>query len=248
MPTIPDIPAYNPLDPYHHVYDNRPIDAIRVALELLNDAVENNRQILVEAIGTQGTLSNRLSQSLEEDGSLKTDAVDETLHSIEEHDDTDDYVRMTTAERDKLALVDDEATNLSLTFTLGDDTDVSFTNGEIIFEDTNSVEWTIVAPNKVRANLGFPVAAAHRHYYDVTPTTADNVNYTVPTAFVEGSLRVYINGTRLSQYDDVYVPSASTDNQFLITYTPDDVAGTFELSAAIEDDDVIKIDYDISFV
>ncbi len=248
MPNLPDVPLYNPLDPYHHTYDNRPIEAIKVALELLNDSTENNREAMVEAIGSQGTLSNRLNQSIEEDGSLKSDAIDEALHRIEDHTDTDDYVRMTTAERDKLALVDDEATNLSVTFSLGDDTDVTFENGEIIFEDTTSVTWSVVAPNKVRANLGFPLAAAHRHYYDVTPTTSDNVTYEVPTAFVEGSLRVYINGVRISQYDEIYVPSALTDNQFLIKFTPDFEEGTFALSATLDEDEIIKVDYDISFV
>jgi len=247
MPRLVDVPAYDPLDPYHHEYDNRPIEALKLRTEQLNDAVEIQRDIMTEAIGSQGTLSNRLNQSMEEDGSLKTDAIDAALHSIEEHADTDDYVRMTSAERDKLALIDDEATNVTLTFELGDDTDVSFTNGEVIFENTNSVAWSVTAPNKVRADLGFPVAAAHTHLYDVNPTTDDNLTYSLPTAFIEGSLRVYINGIRLSQYEEVYVPSAIADSQFLVKYTADNEEGTFVLSNSIEDEDVIRADYDISF-
>lgn len=250
MPRIEliSVPRYNPLDPYHFEYDNIPIDALVARQELINDAVESNRQIITEAIGTQGTLSNRLSQSIEDDGSLKSVAIDDAQHSIEAHSDTEDYVRMTSAERDKLNLIADEATNVSLTFSLGGDTDVSFDDGEIIFEDTASVTWDVISPNKIQANLGFPVAAAHRHLYDVEPVTTNYVDYTLPTPFIEGSLRVYVNGIRLSQYEETYVPDATTNNEFLIQYTADDLDGSFALSAAIDDDDVIRVDYDISFL
>jgi hypothetical protein len=261
MPRIElvDVPLHDALDPYHFRFDNLPLQAMIVRQGIINDAVDINKQIMTESIGTQGTLANRLAQSIEDDGSLKIAAIDSALHSIEEHADTVTYVRMTKSERDKLALIDDESNELTLRIEFDDaitTDDIAFTSGEVIIEDTSTVTWEVAAPNKLRANLGFPIAAAHQHYYDLKPVhvntvTPDYLNYkvtTVSTVFVSGSLRIHVNGIRISEFEEVFVPDAITDTQSLLEFTPTATSGTFVLSRAITDDDIIRIDFDTSFV
>ena len=129
------VPQYNSAQPYHWEYDNLPLKTLANRDELINGVVDTHSEILRNCAGTVGTLANRLNQSVEEDGNLKTTAVDDTLHNIAKHEDgsktvsgsdLSDYialgyigvvnpvpfVRMLEAERDKLSLVADEATNI----------------------------------------------------------------------------------------------------------------------------------------
>ena len=80
----------------------------------------------------------------------------------------------------------------------------------------------------------------------------DYINYTVDSIsspFVEGSLRVYVNGVRIFEDSEVYVPGPLVDDSWtLLSFTADFDNGSFALSSAISEDDIIKIDYDISFV
>lgn len=258
MPRIEllDVPYYSPTDPYFWEYDNLPLKAIVRRLDLVNYSVDNVIEQITEAIGTQGTISNRLAQSINPDGSLKSTAIDEALHSIEEHEDTDDYMRMTRAQSEKLDLIADEATDVVIQIDDGT-TVTTLDSGTVIFEATDSVEIELEAPNIVKFNLGFPVEAAHQHYYEVTPVHADTldpdyINYqttSTPTVFVEDTLRVFINGVRLCSTAEIYVPGSLVDDPWtLISFTPDAENGLFTLSAAITEDDIIRIDFDTSFV
>jgi len=208
------------------------------------------------AIGTQGSIDNRLNQSIEADGSLKVAAIDEALHSIESHTDTDDYVRMRRAESDKLALMADGATNFYAEVELDDEEIVALDSGAMRLTPSSTITWEVVEPNKVRAHIGFPLETAHRHYYDQAPVHVNEVspdfrNYlvnTVTTPFVEGSLRVYVNGMRLSAESQIYIAGhLITDPWTQMTYTEDAANGAFTLSVALSEEDVIRIDYDISF-
>lgn len=253
------VPLYNPTDPYHFEFDNIPLKNILRRQNLINLSLDNVIEQIRDAIGTQGSMANRLNQSINADGSLKTDAIDEALHSVEEHEDTVDYVRMLRSESDKLALMADEATNTSLEIQLdenGDDV-VTLDNGPARLVPSNTVSWSIESPNKISANLAFPAEAAHRHYYDQEPvpvdlTEPDYINYKVNSAatpFVDGTLRVYINGVRLSASTSIYVPGALVNDPWtLMTYTTDFENGTFALSTAISEEDVVRIDYDISYI
>jgi hypothetical protein len=64
---------------------------------------------------------------------------------------------------------------------------------------------------------------------------------------MEGSLRVYINGSRLTENSEIYVSgyTPSSDN-ISISFTSDYENGTFFLTNAITDDDIIRIDFDIA--
>lgn len=219
-------------------------------------ALDNLIDQMRDAIGTQNTVANRLNQSINADGSLKTAAIDETLHSIEEHADTDDYVRMTKAESDKLELIADEATDVTVTVDDGED-ETEFASGEVRFESSSSVAVEVIAPNVVKWNLAFDPAAAHQHYYGLTPvhsnlTTPNYINYKVTssaTAFISGSLRIFINGVRIFSDDEVYVPGAVVDDAWtLLKFTDVPASGTFALSAAISEEDIIRIDFDKSYV
>ena len=248
MPNINLIPEvlYQAMMPYHVDYDNLPLRTILEREEIINDAVDINSQMMREAIGTQGTLSNRLRKSLNDDGTLKSSAIDSALHSVEDHTDNTTYVRMLGTERDKLALIADEASALSLKIRTVS-TDILFVDEIVEIEPTDTITWEVVAPNKLKAHMAFPSAAVHRHYYNLTPVSTDYKNYkttSLSTVFTADSLVVFINGVRIYSNDSVYVPDSLVHTWALTYFTPSPTAGTFVLNRTITSDDVIRIDFD----
>lgn len=258
MPRIEliSVPLFGPDDPYHYIYDNIPLKNLMRRQTLINAALDDVIDQTTDAIGTQGSFANRLNQSINPDGSLKTEAIDSTLHSIEEHEDTDDYVRMLRSESDKLELIADEATNFAVSVQTDDEGDeiTEFDSGYMKLQPSSSITWEVTAPNIVKAHLGFPVEAAHLHHYDETPVVTEvsteyYVNNTENPSFMEGSLRVYVNGVRLTASESIYAPGALADDPWLLlTYTPDAENGLFTLSAALDEDEIIRIDYDTAYV
>jgi len=248
---------YAPNDPIHWEIDNLPLKNIIRRQELINLALDGALEQMRDAIGTQGSFANRLNQSLNADGSLKTTAVDEALHSIEEHQDTDNYVRMTKDQSDKLDLIASEATDLALHISADGSSFITFDGGVVKLVPSDTVTPSIDAPNILKLHLAFPASAAHQHFYSLTPVDVDTldpdyINYkvnSVSSPYIDGSLRVFINGVRIFEDDAVYVPGNLVDDPWtLLSYTSDATSGTFALSQAISSDDIIKIDFDISFV
>ena len=259
MPRIELIPEvyYQPNDPIHWEYDNLPLKNIITRQNLINLSLDDVLEQMRDAIGTQGSVANRLNQSINSDGSLKATAIDDALHSIEEHADGTTYVRMTRAQSDKLDLVTDEATDVVVQVNSDGSAMITFDTGSVIFDVSDSVTPSVTAPNRVKFNLAFPAAAAHQHYYGLTPVhanlvTPDYTNYKVnsgASAFVEGSLRIFVNGIRIFETDEVYVPGSLVDDPWtLLSFTPNYANGTFALSSAITTDDIIRIDFDISYL
>mgnify|MGYP003351189395 FL=1 len=267
------VPQYNAGQPYHWEYDNIPLQTLADRDNLINAAVDTHQEILRNCAGTVGTLANRLSQSIQDDGNLKSTAVDQSLHNIAEHSDgsktvtgtelTDyqalgypsisnpvPFVRMLEAERDKLSLVADEATKLlidvntpSTIYTFGDGVDT------LNLAESSSIGWTFEAPNTVKPEIKFSTAFAHRHYYALEPVTSDYITFGVNgvyTPYQEDSLRVYINGIRLDSTYTVYVPNSDVTAWTANKFTPNHLAGTFVLQTAITSNDIIKVDFDIS--
>ena len=98
----------------------------------------------------------------------------------------------------------------------------------------------------------FPASAAHQHLDNLTPVpvnivTPDYINYKVTsmsTQFVDGSLKVYINGVRIFEDGSVYVPNYSATPTYTLKYfTSSPSTGTFSLNTAITSSDVIRIDF-----
>jgi hypothetical protein len=128
--------------------------------------------------------------------------------------------------------------------------------GKIYLGASEGIQWDVTAPVPpstlvtIKPVLTIPLEFAHRHYYDLEPITTDYVNYKVTpvnTPYIEDSLRVYINGIKLTTNTEVYVPgNLMTEEWTLNSFTPDHEAGTFELYAAITGDDIIRIDFDIA--
>lgn len=258
MPRIEliDVPLYGPNDPVHWNTDNIPLRSLMTRQELINLALDNVIRDIRDAIGTQNTLGNRLNQSIAADGSLKKAAIDEALHSIAEHTDGTDYVRMTAAQSAKIDLIADQATDLELHVVTDDDT-IEFDSGVIRFEPSDTVTMSVTSSNVVNFNLAFPASAAHRHFYGLEPVhidiaNPDYTNYKVNSSsseYIEDSLRVFVNGVRIFNDVEVYVPGALVDDPWtLLSFTENPSAGTFALSAAISDDDIIRIDFDIALV
>lgn len=259
MPRIELIPEvyYTSNDPIHWEVDNLPLKNIITRQQLINMALDNVIEEMRDAIGTQGSVANRLNQSLNADGTLKVSAVDATLHSIDDHTDSDDYVRMTKDQSDKLDLIQDEANELTVTVYTDDVTFTDFDTGSIVLKPSATVTPSVESPNIIKFNMTFPDSAAHRHYYGLVPVnvslvTPDYINFkvnSIASEYVEESLRVYINGVRIFADAEVYVPGPLVaDPWTLMSFTEDFEDGLFELSSAITEDDIIRIDFDITLV
>lgn len=258
MPRIEliDVPLWQSNDPYHWEYDNLPLKNLMRRQNLINLSLDRVLEQLRDAIGTQGTVANRLNQSISPDGSLKSTAIDQAMHDIGSHVDSDHYVRMTKDQSDKLDLLADGATNVAVDIVIDEETTVPFTEGTLVLTPSESVEFSFETPNILKFHLTFPPDAAHRHFYGLTPAPEeildpDYINFKVNSSaspFVEDSLRVYINGMRVGG-TEVYVPGAlPTDPWTLLSVTPDHENGRFALSSAISENDVIRIDFDIALV
>lgn len=250
------IPLYQALQPYHVDYDNLPLKALMTRMQLINSAVDINANILRSSVGTQGTLDNRLNQSIAADGSLKTAAVDDTLHNIGAHTDGSylsvQYVRMLLDERQKLDLIADSATNLTLEFDTPSQI-TTFGDGIVEFISSTGITWGTVAPNKVQANLTFPISAAHKHYYNVVaqydgPPDFQHYKTGYPV-YILDSLRVTINGVQIFEDDEVYVPGPLVSSPWTLNkFTGDNTTGQFVLDTALTIQDVIRVDFDVSLV
>lgn len=258
MPRIEliDVPLWQSNDPYHWEYDNLPLKNLMRRQNLINLSLDRVISQLRDAVGTQNTVANRLNQSISPDGSLKAAAVDETMHDIGSHTDSEEYVRMTKDQSDKLNRVADEASDVVVDIVI-DDTTIPFHEGNLTLTPSSTITFSFETPNVLKFNMAFPAEAAHRHYYGSTPVSQDIVNpdyktfWVNPghTAFVSGSLKVYVNGVRLSSVYSIYVPGALvTDPWTLLSFTPTPATGAFALSDAISEDDVIEIDYDLLLV
>lgn len=258
MPRIEliDVPLFGPSDPIHWNTENIPLKSLMTRQNLINMALDDVIEQIRDAIGTQNTIANRLNQSINPDGSLKAQAIDDALHSMDDHTDSTNFVRMTAAQSAKLDLVADEATDLVLQVVAEEDT-VDFSSGTVVFEPSDTLTFSVEAPNVVKFNMAFPASAAHQHFYGLEPVHAniiepDYINYQVnstPSPFIEGSLRVWVNGVRIFSDQEVYVPGPMVEDAWtLLSFTPDHTAGTFELSTALSDEDIIRIDFDIALV
>lgn len=257
---IHPVPRYEPQTPYHHIADNAPIDALVRRIDVVNAQVDIDANILRESIGSQGTLANRLAQSMNDDGSIKSVAIDNALHKISEHLDADGYVRMTIYERAKLSMIADEATKFGITFNTISGI-ISFNEG-INIEPSDTIHWRY-QDGAVYADNAFPSSVRHIHYYNINPVsvnliTPDFINYkttSVSTPYKAGSLRIYLNGIRLSENATVDVPvwNGTAYVPTAYTYSEDDdvggivTSGLFAMSPAIDEDIVIFIDFDVLY-
>lgn len=260
MPEINSIPEvlYQANQPYHHLYDNLPLKNILARIGMVNIQVDTNTDVLRGAAGSVGSLNNRLDVSLESNGELKTSAVDECMHSIESHTDGENYVRMTTEERGKLGLVLDGANMLRLDVQNLDGSFDSFPpeleSGVLRLVRSPSIFFEFSAPDTLAIHSNLPPDVAHRHHYDVTPaydnpSSPSFQNYktsSLNTPFMDGTLRVYLNGTRLTDESINVMSHTSSSTSWVGTFiaSQDPESGMFSLNRAIHVDDVLKIDFD----
>jgi hypothetical protein len=263
MPNIQSIvPVYHTgMNPYHVDYDNLPLRNIEERELLINHQVDNITELVIDAKGTQGTFANRLNQSLDQNGNLIPAAVDGSLHSIGAHSDGIysgiHYVRMTEDERSKLGDMSNSATALQIQFPTISST-VIFSDETLEFQNSDSVSWTVTAPNIITATTSFPNTAAHQHYYGVVPSaqnlsTPDYKNYVIPAAIMDDSLRVYVNGIRIpesttSEQVFVYTAAVGPSGSWTALSFTSNSSTSFSLSSAITSSDAIQIDFDQSFV
>jgi len=162
------------------------------------------------------------------------------------------FVRMLEVERLKLANSSDNATNLVIdvdvfpasiiptvipsvtpSFTTVTFGDVGGSMPTLRLTESDSILWTYESPNKVRAELKLSTAFAHRHFYNLTPILISGTTYkvtTVSTPYIADSLRVFVNGLRLTTSD----------------YTEQPSLGRFTLTSPLLIGDIMRIDFDQS--
>jgi hypothetical protein len=261
MPEINKIPEvlYEANQPYHFHYDNLPLKNILKRIDLVNAQVDINSDILRGCSGSVGTLANRLDVSINDDGSLKENSINESLHNIAFHSDGSrdnvDYVVMKKSERDKLDLIESEANRIEIQVSdslfnnqsLGT---INLSTGVVKFQSSNSILFDFEAPNIIKAHSAFAPEAAHKHHYNIVPghlnaTIPDFLNYITYVPFMEGSLRVYINGIRIGEIETL-VPSYNDFSDLQLTkiesHSPQD--GSFSLNRPLSENDIILIDFD----
>jgi hypothetical protein len=263
---VPDV-LYQAMQPYYVDFDNLPLRSIIFRQELINDVVDSNTLLVQSAKGSTGSIAARLAVSLEEDGGIKVDAVDDILHNIGAHEDglgldelgdPVEFVRMKSAERDKLDLIADEATAFQIRV-VTPSTEVLFDDDLVEFVSSDTITWAVegeAGSQRLKANMSFPTSMAHRHIYDLVPVhndlvTPDYQTYkvnSIASPYIEDSLRVYVNGFKLTVNDEIYVPGPTgpTGTWYLTSFTPDHENGMFILSRAIDPDDIIYIDFDLA--
>jgi hypothetical protein len=264
MPNINSIPEvlYLPNQPYHYYYDNLPLKNILTRIGLVNIQVDYNTDVLRGSAGSAGSLNNRLDASLEQDGSIKTSSVDSALHNIAYHSDGFDsngteYVRMKKEERNKLESISSEANNLSIEINDGSNlfTIPTESNETLKIRNSSTIEFNFQAPNILTAHSVYPPEFAHKHNYNITPAfdIPDGPTYrffktsAINTPFIEGTLKVYINGIRITNVP-INVPNSDASSWSpTFIETQDHLNGTFDLNRSISDQDIIRIDFDQSF-
>lgn len=269
MPDISKITEvlYDGNQPYHVHYDNLPLKNILTRIDLVNAQVDINTDILRGCAGSVGTLSNRLSASIEENGKLKSSSVDESLHNIGYHSDGIydgvEYVRMTKLERDKLQLIQSESNKIELEIedSISSDTQVDHVviyNGYVRLKSSDTIAFQFIAPDTIKAHSKFTLEAAHIHHNEVEPSYVipgqpDYQNFkttSLNTAFREGSLKVYINGFKINSKYSTKILSGDLNPMvsenwidIQISYqSPNE--GLFGLSSPITSSDKILIDFE----
>lgn len=169
------------------------------------------------------------------------------------------FVRMLDVERNKLANVQTGATNLTISFPDATVAIFGDTNPTLTISDSPTVAWAWDG-SSISAGVVGSFTNPHQHYYNSIPynPSVDYQNYQTTissTPFMSGSLRVYVNGVRLPEYDALntvyaYVPSSTFSGGQPASWSqnyfdPDPTGGTFALYAAIDSGDTITIDFDI---
>lgn len=271
MPNINSIPEvlYQPNQPYHYFYDNLPLRNILQRIGLVNIQVDINSDILRGASGNAGSLSDRLDVSIEENGDLKSSALNSANHNIAYHTDGSDengveYVRMKKEERNKLSLIASEANKFLIEIedaypTIGNLVTLPSENNETLkLRNSATIFFDFTAPNILKAHTIFPPDAVHRHHYDITPAydVPNNPSFknykttSLNTPYEPGSLRVFVNGSRLTSAGVKVLNYASSSTSWVSTYVESESPsqGTFTLNRALTISDVIRIDFDETFV
>ena len=275
MPNINSIsiPRYTADMPYYFIYDNLPFDALLQREAIINAAVDANSEVLRLAGGSLN-LAGRLDQSLYDNGQIKPEAVDASLHNIGAH--TDDsyvvssgqlsnlqlyypaltnpvsFVRMLEVERTKLALMQEEANFFGISAPTA--SGITYFNSDYLnLQDSTTVKWTVDAGQTLSAEVTSSLSNAHMHYDNVVPDSAtltpNFIDYRVAIAFKTGSLKVYINGLRIFSDNPVYAPSSDPSLPWTLnSFTEDLDFKGFSLLNAITGEDIIYVDFEVSLV
>ena len=268
MPNIDKITEvlYDGNQPYHVEFDNLPLKNILTRIDLVNSQVDINSDILRASCGSVGTLENRLAASIEDDGKLKKQAVDSSLHNIGSHEDGEyngvEYVRMRKDERDKLTDIRSEANKIEVEIedSISSETIEYYTisNGKIRLRASDSTAFEFNEPDIIKIHSVYSPSAMHIHHYEVEPAHAVDVSdpdyyksyktTIMNTAFINGSLRVYINGTRINSASSTKVligsqPSVDANWKDIYLESQDPTTGTFSLNTTIESSTNIFIDF-----
>ena len=260
MPQLPSsVPLYQPNQPYFYTYDNIPIEALIQREDIINTQVDINTSVLEQSAGDAGTLPVRLSQSMDSLGNLQVQAVDETLHNIGYHTDGEgpdsvQYVRMQYSERAKLSTVAEDATNFGVKVDTGTSAGgsgiliVPYNEGFLTLAPSVTVNWSVENNQIIKANV-VALPSSHTHYDNISPVSAfvtpDYQTFTtgISNPFIDGSLKVYINGVRIFPGIMSRHPTSNPLIWQANYFTPNFNGLGFNLQNPITSEDIIIIDF-----
>ena len=203
MADLSNIPFrnYTSDDPYNSRIDAAPLDALKNRIDAVNADLENVKSEMVDARGSENSLSLRLSAGLELDGSVKiNEAISIPAANVEDQTsipvNDSDRVLVTRLQREKLEGITPRANRLHLVMGKSDPVE----NGivRIVLDDT--LRGTIVPAGDGVFNLLigsiFSGDRVHQHrknvvlsYSDGTATFPESEDEIIP-----GSIEIYRNG------------------------------------------------------
>jgi hypothetical protein len=172
------------------------------------------------------------------------------------------FVKMLDAERGKLSTIAENSNFLQLNIETASNV-ANLTNTQVLFQNSDTISWKLLGSPSVddqvylKAELNSSLSNSHKHYYQVVPTNAlvattspdYNRVYTTSMTFMEGSLKVYVNGVRLFSDAVVFYPTRSSTPEYKQNlFTPNLNFKGFSLLNAISSDDIIRVDFDVSMV
>jgi hypothetical protein len=188
------------VSPYDHEKANEPIDDLASVIAIVNAESSSNHEVLEQARGGTGSLSERLDVSLNQDGTIKPEAIESVPIAAVAEQDTDsssDKVIPTRGQLDKLEEIAPRANRF--TMRLGDgesfDGNVVLSHGEtIVARSTRRSDNTTV----LHLDTAFSGDRIHEHrtYQDCRTMSSDGIALIPNSADdpIPGTVRVYLNG------------------------------------------------------
>jgi hypothetical protein len=205
---------YGPTDThFNYLRANEPLEDLYAMIKMMNEHLDRLDAEIRTARGTRSTLDDRISESLDPDGSIASGAVTNVpiANVIEEETvpyDPEDKVHATRGMVDKLAAIAERANRFLMAVNRSDAME-----GETVLRTGSLLRASMVTDNDGRNILKldtvFSPDAIHAHRMGVRVNSYTNAIALIPEDEdppIAGTIIVHLNGTKLraSAYEEYY--------------------------------------------